>query len=217
MDNTKPDDDAPLDPAAMLALSERQLGRMDSIATRPVAIMLTTWAVAWLVGFFVLWSGYPQSHSPLSVPLPVATAVFTLLIAGAIVLSATVGVRISRGIRGASRFSGLVYGLTWPISGTAFWLLGVGLLHNGMPVDLTLIFFPAGYSLMVGLLYLAGAALWRAPVQLILGLWILTVGLAAPFAGFPGNLLVMSLAGGGGFALGAVAVALRLGVGQRHG
>lgn len=214
---TNTDDDTPLDPAAMLALSEQQQGRMGSLASRPVAIMLTTWAVAWGVGFFVLWSGYPESNSALSIPLPVAVAFFTALIAAAIVLSAIVGARISRGIRGASNFSGLIYGITWPIAGTAVWLLGVGLFHNGMPASLALIFFPAAYSLMVGLLYLAGAALWRAPVQLVLGLWILAVGLTAPFAGFPGNLLVMSLAGGGGFALGAILVALRVGAGQRRG
>jgi hypothetical protein len=217
MENTTPDDDAPLDPAAMLALSERQLGRMDAIATRPVAVMLGTWGIAWLAGFFVLWSGYPQSHSPLSIPLPLAAVIFSVLIVAAIVLSAIVGARIGRGTRGASRFSGLIYGITWPIAGAAVALLGVGLSHNGMPADLTLIYYPAAYSLMVGLLYLAGAALWRAPVQLILGVWILAVGTAAPFAGAPGNLLVMSIAGGGGFALGAIAVALQVGVGQRRG
>ena len=52
---------------------------------------------------------------------------------------------------------------------------------------------------MVGLLYLAGGAVWRDRLMYGMGIWIIVVGMAAPFFGSPGNALIMAIAGGGGF------------------
>lgn len=211
------DDEAPLDPAAMLALSEREQQRIAIAFVRPVAWLLAVWGVAWTIGFLVFWAGYPESGAPVLVPLGIAAPVFGVCIAAAIVVSAVIGARMNRGIRGSSNFSGGVYGASWTIGSVAVWLIGTALIKAGMPHDVAMLFFPAGYALMVGLLYIAGAAIWQAKEQLVLGSWIMAVGVGATFAGFPTNLLVMGVLGGGGFLVGAIAIPLILRARGRRG
>ena len=197
-------DDSPLDPAAMLALSAAQQQRVSTTFLRPVFMMLGAWGVAYLVGFLALWFAL-EPNAPFALPLPIAGPLFGILIAGAIVASIVIGSRMSRGIRGSSVFSGAVYGWTWSIASFAVFLIGQALFNAGMPVELSMLYYPTLYSLMAGILYLAGAALWNSRSQLFLGLWIIIVSVASSFAGVPTNLLIMALLGGGGFLVGAVA------------
>lgn len=204
-DDDTPLDDTPLDPAAMLALSTQQQQRATTTFVRPVVTMLLLWGVAWLVGFAALWLAL-EPAAPFAVPIAIAAPVFTILIAGAVVVSIVIGIRMSRGIRGSSVFSGAVYGWTWSIASISVFLIGTALFRAGMPTDLSMLFFPTMYGLVAGMLYLAGAALWNDKTQLFLGLWIIVVSVASSFAGVPTNLLIMSLLGGGGFILGAIGV-----------
>jgi len=197
-------DDSPLDPAAMLALSAAQQQRVSTTFLRPVFMMLGAWGVAYLVGFLALWFAL-EPNAPFTLPLPIAGPLFGILIAGAIVASIVIGSRMSRGIRGSSVFSGAVYGWTWSIASFAVFLIGQALFNAGMPVELSMLYYPTLYSLVAGILYLAGAALWNSRSQLFLGLWIIIVSVASSFAGVPTNLLIMALLGGGGFLVGAVA------------
>jgi len=203
-------DDQPLDPAAMLALSREQQSRVNTTYAKPMVAMLASWAIAWGVGFLVLWSGIPENNSPVFVPQPAATIIFALLIVAASVTCAVLGIRMNRGIRGSSNYAGAVYGATWSIASFGAAAVGVALLRAGMSSELAGLFFPAIYSLVVGIIYLAGAAIWRDKGQLILGIWIIAVGSIAPFFGYPGNFLLMSILGGGGFAVGAIAIAASL-------
>lgn len=200
-----PDDDRPLDPAAMLALSAQQQHRATSTFVRPVVSMLLIWGAAWLIGFAALWLAL-EPEAPFSVPIAIAGPVFGILIGGAVVTSIVIGVRMSRGIRGSSVFSGAVYGWTWSIASISVFLIGTALFRAGMPTELSMLFFPTMYGLVAGMLYLAGAALWNDKTQLFLGLWIIVVSVASSFAGVPTNLLIMSLLGGGGFIAGALGV-----------
>lgn len=201
-------EDAPLDPAAMLALSTGQQKRVSSQFVRPVVTMLAAWGVAWLVGFLALWLAL-EAEAPFSVPSAVAGPLFGILIAGAIVLSIVIGSRMSRGLRGSSVFSGAVYGWTWSIASFAVFLVGQSLVNAGMPVELSMLYYPTIYGVVAGILYLAGAALWTDKTQLFLGLWIIVVSVASSFAGTPTNLLFMALLGGGGFLVGAAFVLVR--------
>ena len=201
------DDDTPLDAAAMLDLSTRQQQRVSTTFVRPVVSMLVAWGVAYLVGFLALWLAL-EPEAPFSVPLPIAGVLFGLLIAGAVVASIVIGSRMSRGIRGSSVFSGAVYGWTWSIASFAVFLIGQALFNAGMPLELSMLYYPTMYGLMAGILYLAGAALWNSRSQLFLGLWIVVVSVASSFAGVPTNLLIMALLGGVGFLLGALATVI---------
>lgn len=196
-------DDAALDPAEMLALAERQQRAVGLSYANPVAWMFLIWGVAWLVGFFFLWSGYDGGNPWFTVPFPVAGIVFGVLIAASIVASAVIGTRIGKGVRGASDFQGAVYGISWSLNGIAFAALGVGLISNGMSAELASLYFPSAYALMAGVMYLVGAALWNVRSQLVLGVLLLLIGSIAPFFGAPTNNLVMAIGGGGGFLVAA--------------
>lgn len=198
-----PDDDSPLDPAEMLALAERQQRAVGLSYARPVAWMFLIWGISWLFGFLLLWSGYEGGNPWFTLPLAGAGIVFGALILISIVASAVIGTRIGRGVRGASDFSGSVYGLSWSLNGAAFAAVGVGLIHNGMSDELASIYFPSAYALMAGVMYLGGAALWNERSQLVLGVLLLVVGSVAPFFGAPTNNLVMAIGGGGGFLIAA--------------
>lgn len=192
----------------MLALSQDQQERVSSQFVRPVVTMLGAWGAAWLIGFLALWLAL-EPKAPFSIPIAIAGPLFGILIAGAIVASIVIGSRMSRGIRGSSVFSGAVYGWTWSIASFAVFLIGQSLINAGMPVSLSMLYYPTMYGLVAGLLYLAGAALWNDKSQLFLGLWIIVVSVASSFAGTPSNLLFMALLGGGGFLVGAAAVLIQ--------
>lgn len=203
-------DDEALPPEQMLALLEDQQRKVDADLLRPIPWLYAIWGVAWLVGFLLLWSAWDGGNPWFRVPGIFAGITFALLTIGAVVASAVMGVRINKGVRGASDFQGMVYGLSWSFTGAAFALVGMGLISNGMSTELASIYFPSAYALMVGTLYLGGAALWRDKGQLVLGLVQLAVASVAPLAGQPNNNLVMALAGGGAFLVAALVVGLRL-------
>ena len=209
------DDDTPLDPAAMLALSDKQQHRVSTTFVRPVVTILLVWGVAWLVGFMALWLAL-EPNAPFSPPIAIAGTVFGILIAGAIVVSIVIGSRMSRGIRGSAVFSGAVYGWSWSIASFSVFLIGQALINAGMPTELSMLYYPTMYGLVAGLLYLAGAALWNDRTQLFLGIWIIVVSVASSFAGTPTNLLIMALLGGGGFLAGTATVLIQTRA-SRHG
>ena len=211
-----PDDDAPLDPAAMLALAGAQKHRIETLDLGNVVGMLVAWGIAWGVGFLALWAGV-DPDAPVTLPVGVGATVFGVLVAAGIAVSIVLGTRMSRGMRGSARFAGMVYGWSWTGGTMGAWVIGVGLMRAGMSSDLALLFFPAVYSLVVGLLYLAAAAIWPNRPQLILGVWMIVVGSLATFAGAPLNLPIMAVAGGGGFLVGALVMAVSLRRSARRG
>jgi hypothetical protein len=204
--NNDADDDKPLDPAAMLALVEKQKRAVDLAYLSPVRWLYAVWGVAWAVGFLLLWlAATTEWISP-----SVAGSIFGALIVASIAVSAVVGIRIGRGIRGASDFQGAVYGMSWTLLGAAFAALGVGLMRNGMSGELASLYFPSAYALMAGAMYLAGAALWNERSQLVLGIVLLAVGAVSPFFGGPANNLVMAIGGGGAFLIAAAYYSVRI-------
>jgi len=198
------------EPAVMLALLEEQQRKVDAAMVSPVPWLYGIWGTAWLVGFLMLWSAWPGGNPWMRVPALVAGGVFAVLTLGAILSSAVIGMRINRGVRGTSDFQGAVYGASWSLCGCAFAALGGGLIANGMSWELASVYYPSAYGLMVGTLYLGGAALWRDKGQLVIGIALLVVASVAPFFGQPANNLVMAVAGGGTFLVGAAVVRAQL-------
>lgn len=198
--------DAPLTAEEALALAGRQQQRMDAVHLRPVMLILIAWGIAWGVGFLAVWLS--RADSPVIAP-GAAWAVFGSLLIAAVVVSAVAGGRIGRGVRGGDGgFVGGVYGFSWAVAPVAITAMGVAFARAGAEPAVLDLFYPAAYSLVVGMLYIVGAALFRAVPMLFLGGWILLVGTVAPFFGTPTHYLVMSIAAGGGFLAGAVAMAI---------
>jgi len=203
-------DDAPPSADEALALIRRQQSALERDQLSGIPWILAVWGVAWTVGFLDLWSGYEGGNPWFQLPLSLAATIFGVLLIGSIVVSAIIGMRLNRGVSGASSFSGAVYGISWPIVSLGAYLIGVALALNGMDSELQSLFFPAIYALVAGTMYLMGAAVWRSIDQLVLGAVILVAGTVAPFFGAPTNNLVMALLGGGAFLVAAVVMHLSL-------
>lgn len=206
VDSSPHDEDEALAPAEMLALLHDQQRSMAGRIAAFVPLLLFAWGIAWLAGLGALWL-IDGMRPGLAVPPAVAITVAAALFVGAIVLSAVLGARSGRGVRRdpATAFPAIVYGSTWSLGTVAIVVLGFGLLANGMDAALARIFFPTVLVLFAGLMFVLGAAVWRAVPMLFLGVWIVAVAVAAPFFGYPAVLLVLAVGGGLGFlTLGAL-------------
>ena len=196
------EDDAALDPAEMLALARDQQRSVSGRMGAFVPYILLSWGIAWLVGFVALWA----AEGPGLLPLAVAALIIVVLFAGAGIVSIILGARSSRGVRTGkdAAFVGAVYGQAWWIGSVAIYVIGQAMVVNGMSAELLGILYPSAYVFFAGLMYLVGAALWRAVPMIVLGAWTIVVSAVAPFAGAPAHYLIFAIAGGGGFLIGAV-------------
>ncbi|MET1052938.1 MAG: hypothetical protein ABWX65_09895 [Mycetocola sp.] len=194
------DGDEALDPAAMLELMHAQQRSVTTQMGSFVSVITATWGIAWLVGFLLLWL-IEGAEPAFAIPIPVAATGFGILVAVAIVISIVFGVRNTRGVKSspASAFTGAVYGSTWSVSMIALYVLGAGLVVNGMPPEVATIYFPSAYVLMTGVLFMVSGAIWHAVPALISGIWLVVVAVVAPFFQYPTHYLVLALAGGGAF------------------
>lgn len=201
------DADEPLDPAAMYALLQNQQRSAQIQMGDFVWLITFSWGVTWLVGFGALWLVDGVEGFALSVPIAVTLFVVTLVASG--LISAWLGFRSGRGMRGnpGAAFTGLVYGLTWMVGSTAIAIFGGGLRSQGMTADLAAYYYPCAYVFFGGIMYILAGAIWRAVPSLVGGVWLVVVAVAASFIPNPQHYLFFALAGGFGFlALSAVSV-----------
>lgn len=201
--------EAPLDPREMLALIQGETTTVRRALGAQTPVYYFVWGVAWLVGYLVYWAGAPGSGSPVALPSVPAVIVFAALIVAAAAISTIVGIRSNRGIKGTSQWVGTIYGLSWPVMGFAIGMIGMGLIRQGMSIELATIYFTSSYALMVTALYLAGAAIWRSVDQLVIGLIIGVAATVTPSFGYPTNLLAMALIAGPALLAGGVIAVIR--------
>ncbi|PJJ72827.1 hypothetical protein CLV46_2404 [Diaminobutyricimonas aerilata] len=206
-----PDDDAPLDPAAMLALIQTQQSEMERRMAAATPWIVAAWGIAWVVGFGALFL-IDGARPGFAIPLPVAVGTFIALMIAAVIASAVLGARMGRGVKQTkeANFNGAVFGVTGSASFFAMYVFAVGLTRNGMDPDLLNIFFPTSSALIVGIFYALAGGFWRIVPMIWMGAWIALVGLVAPFFGYPHHYLFFALAGGGGFLVGGIVAAALL-------
>lgn len=197
--------DDPRDVAAMLEIVRSEQDRMSRRLAAGVPVILLAWGLAWFVGFLLLWM-IDGTRPAFAIPVAVAAVAFAVLMAGALVVSAVMGARMGRGIRQApgAAWTGIVFGLTWPIGFLAITALGRALVVNGMPPELGSIYYPTSATIFVGIMYVLAGGIWRNWQSIAMGAWILVVAAVAPFFGYPTHYLVFALAGGGVFLVGAL-------------
>ena len=203
-----PDGDAPLDPAASAALIAEQRARVAAETDVDGRLLFGVWGAAWLIGFGAMWS-VAGDRPALGWPPAVAGTVFGGLLVTAMVVTAVHVARRTAGVRGASATQGAMYGWAWSLGFLAVFALANALVRAGAGPEVIQVAMTLTSSLLVGVLYIAGAAIWQDRTQLALGVWIVVVTVAAAFAGVPTMLAVMALAGGGGMLAGALALAVR--------
>lgn len=195
----------------MLDLIDEQRRRTQRWELRTYVVMLVAWAVSWAVGFGALWSAETAGGNPwLRIPDAVSWVVFGVLIAAAIVVSIVAGIRAGTSTRGPSRLSGALYGWSWTISMVGAWGLLTALRRTGISEEAMSVLAPAMFILLVGVLYLAGGALWRSPVQYALGVVMIATTVVASFVGTPTHYLIYATVGP--LAMLAVAVMMARGL-----
>ncbi|PWD50976.1 hypothetical protein C8046_10245 [Serinibacter arcticus] len=193
-----------------LETARRILGEASSIGVRLAPdsrLLYGVWGLAWLIGYLALWTTATATTTATTpgLPTPWAFALFYGLLAVAVVVTIVHVLRRSRGLRGDSATSGAMYGWAWAVSftvvGVVIGAIGatdaapstMGLISNALP------------CIVVGVLYMAGGAMYRDWPWFVLGAWIAVVAGVASAVGMPRTYLVMAIAGGGGMVVGAVA------------
>jgi hypothetical protein len=202
------DEDHPLTAEESLALIERQRREVHRRLGVNVALFYGPWGAAYLLGFGSVFLTYPTAV-PWRLPGGVAAVITGVLFATAVVVSVVTGTRAGRGVRGPSRMVGAMYGWSWTLGFSALAAVNIGVTRLGLPADAVTLLWSGSALLLVGVLYLAGGALWQDRFQYGLGVWMLVTGAGSVLAGVPGNFAVLSLAGGGGLLLTAGYFTLR--------
>jgi hypothetical protein len=207
-DGARVDEDEPMSAGESLALIERQQQEVRRRLGVNVALFYGPWGTAYLLGFGAVFLTYPTAL-PLRLPGPVAAAIVGGLFVGAMVVSVVAGTRSGRGVRGPSRVVGAMYGWSWTLGFGAVVAVNSGVSRLGLPEEAETLLWSGSSLLLVGVLYLAGGAIWQDRFQYGLGVWMLVTAAGSVWAGVPGNYAVLSLAGGGGLLLTAGYFALR--------
>lgn len=200
--------DTDLAAAESLALIETQQRRVGEQIEPDARLLYGLWGLALLIGegafFFATWN-----DSPIDIPLPVAGITLFVSLVSAGVLT---GVHIARrvaGVRGNSSRQGMFYGWTWMVGFISLGAIIRGVARTGVEEPTIGLLWAAGSGLVIGLLYMAGGAIWLDRTQFALGAWFAVVSGAGAIAGLPWIYLVLSLAGGGGLLVVAATVAAR--------
>jgi hypothetical protein len=208
--------DVPLDLAAARAIIEAQRTRVRTTAYTDDRVIFAIWATAWTVGYGVLWATGRDGVDRMP---GWAWGVFGALIIAGVVTTVLHSLRRMSGLDGVSRRTGALYGWSWFVSFVAAQVLIGGLARVGLPDEGVALAANGISALIVGILYMAGGALWQDRAQFVLGVWMALVAGVATLVGLPGTFAVMCLAGGGGMAVGVLAahVAQRRGRAARRG
>jgi len=191
------DDDAPLDPAAMYALMQNQQRSMETQINGFVPYITLAWGLTWLVGFGALWL-IDGARPAFALPLGVAIGVFVACVVATGGLSAWLGIRSGRGLRGTagSAMTGAFYGVTWSVGAIGIGIFGSALREQGMTAELANFYYPSAYVMFAGIMYMIAGAIWHAVPSFVAGIWLIAIAAAAPFFGYPNHYLFLALAGG---------------------
>ncbi|HEX7309247.1 ABC transporter permease [Lentzea sp.] len=115
------------------------------------------------------------------------------------VFATTAALRAQRGAPEARRRTEKLVGAAWITGFTALALAITGLSTVIDHPDLTTVLWPAGSSIVVGLIYIAEGAVRRNAVHYNLGTWLALVASAALFVPSPGLFGVLAVLGGGAY------------------
>lgn len=199
------DDDTtrtPLGAQEALAIIADQ--RAAAARTQPsAALLFGVWGTAWVVGYGLLWVA-ARDESSWSAWSSWAAVVAAVVILGAMGVTVWHTAVRTHGIRGRSAQQGAMYGWAWFLGFLGQGVIVAALAQAGASREVVGIAANSVAALVVGLLYLAGGAMWRATAMYVLGAWILLAGATSAFAGIPGSYAVLALAGGGGMLVAAL-------------
>ncbi len=189
----------------MVALMREQRRATRAQLDRRFTILLVVWALAWCVGFFALWSAENVGGNPaFRIPEQVAWPLFGGLMLAGIVWSIMTGVLAGRDFRGSSQLAGMLYGWSWSVAMTGAGLFTFGLQRAGLTGEMSALLYPGLFIILVGTLYLTGAALERSPGMFALGIVMIATVVVATWVGSPTHYLLYATVGPSALATVAV-------------
>ena len=189
-------DTDPADPAeALAAIDDAQHRTARSLHPSPLGMFLP-WGLGYLVGFGGVWLAIRGVLPEGMVPALLVVAALAPMVSTGITVA-----RSNRGVSGPSRRVSALYAWTWLLGFAALFAIDVRVGSLGVPATTVSLLWSGSALLVVGVLYLAGGALWNHLPQYVLGAWTLVCAVACVFAGYPTNFLVLALGGGGGFVV----------------
>jgi hypothetical protein len=152
------------------------------------------WGLAWSVGYGSLaLAGGAVPVVAMPGLVPTALLVAGLVVATVVTTLATI--RDQRGVTGAAKTAGTLFGIAWATGFTALFLLITALARVLDDQLVQTLLWPTGSAVVVGLLYLMGGALQRDHLQYALGTYLALLGASAVFLDSPGHYWVLAVAG----------------------
>jgi len=186
----------PAGPAEVLAVVENQRHHALRQLDVDSSLLYLCWGTAMLLGYAALYLGSSHGREPTIDPTVSGFVFSGLLVAAAVATGVHIYRRV-RGLRGPGSTQGSMYSLSWVLGFAAMSVMGSGLIRAGMSDELADLFFFAVSGLIVGLLHLAGGAVWLERSMYALGAWVIAVFSAATLVGLPlAYVLAAALAGG---------------------
>ncbi|MEV0595905.1 hypothetical protein [Nonomuraea cavernae] len=193
------ENERPPSPEETLRLIERQ--RADTVRQLrgDPLLQYVPWGVAWAIGFTTYFLHYGFDGTPYA-PITETQALVTLLgsqlVAGAV---AAYGItKQSAQTRGDNSARGRMYGFTW-LAG--FLLMSVIAIRISpmLPSAETGLVWAGASLLLVGVLYMAGGAIWLDWQMFFIGAWVVAVDAAGVLLGPGWHALLTAVLLGGGF------------------
>lgn len=169
-------------------------------------VLFGVWGTAWLFGYLSL---HLSRDGVATQPQAWAFIVFHGLLAAAIVVTAVHLTRRFTGLRGESAAVGAMYGWAWIVAFAAVGIVLGSIAGAGASPEVMALISNALSCMVVGVLYMAGAAMYRDRPWFALGAWIVVITAIATVIGVQWLYLVMAFAGGGGMLAAAVVDHLR--------
>ncbi|MFF7633733.1 hypothetical protein ACFZB9_11355 [Kitasatospora sp. NPDC008050] len=188
--------DQSLDVDQVLALIAAEHAHVQRRVHHDPVLLFTVWGGAWLIGFGTTYLAYGPDRV---LPGWLGAAVPAVLIVSALIWSIGYSLRTGRGVSGPSRTVAALYGWSWSLGFGCLSVVNTALIDRGLSSDTAAMLWSSSSLLLTGVLYLAGGMIGQDKVRYSVGAWTMLCAAGAVFAGVPGNFLVQSLAGGGGF------------------
>ncbi|GAB2702787.1 hypothetical protein [Kitasatospora kifunensis] len=188
--------DETLDVSRVLSLIAEEREHVRRRVRSDPFLLFSVWGCVWLVGFGTSYLGYGPDRV---IPGWLGAAVPAVLIVTALIWSIGYSLRIGRGVSGPSRTVAAMYGWSWSLGFGCLSVVNTALIRRGLSSDTAAMLWSSSALLLTGVLYLAGGMIGQDKARYSLGAWSMLCAAGAVFAGVPGNFLVQSLAGGGGF------------------
>lgn len=194
------DQDMSVQEAAAVVQDARVRARRELVISAP--LVYTAWGLVCLLGYGAMWLSVRAQH-PYSGPSGVSIAALFVLAGFAVAAVLVIISRAVAGVDGQSVRYRRIIMATWAIGYLILLSVQAAISSSASTRTYAFVAF-AGPLLLAGLVYIFASALGRNRTALVLGAWLVIVGVSCAWQAPAAILATCALAGGGAFLLAAV-------------